>query len=217
MLCKYGNFDVLLLEKLMKNSLKLSKVFEIMAFLDEARWNEENWDKNQNLINYFNENIDIETKILTHWLCYIFERQTKFEKIWEVGGFIMSEIAYRYRHEKPSEIIEFINQYLNEKDYFVSNLKLENLNKKTRTRLERYFDKKENFAQFKSRFYPSDYKAICVTLITLKEYDYSLIKYISKTINMNEDEEIIRKVIYSLYLLTYEGIGTQTSESVKGR
>ena len=75
----------------------LNPVFQIIAFFDEIRWNSAS---NYNLINYYRDDLSDDNKLLTHWLCYITDRQMAFERIWDVGGFIFSELVDTIKTER---------------------------------------------------------------------------------------------------------------------
>ncbi len=79
----------------MKN--KLAKVFKIMSFYDDYRWE---FSHNYNLINFFKKDLEADIKIFTHWLCYITDRQMPFQRIWDIGGFVFSELIYEIKKQK---------------------------------------------------------------------------------------------------------------------
>ena len=95
------------LNKILNMSDKLDKIFEIVAFYDKCRWSDA---ANYNLINFFDikksdekSQLDDDTKLLTHWLCYISNRQMGFNRIFDVGGFVYSELANRYKSISSKE------------------------------------------------------------------------------------------------------------------
>jgi len=51
----------------------VEKAFAITDFFDSARWIHDS-----DLINFSNQSFDADEKILTHWLCYIVDRQMPF-------------------------------------------------------------------------------------------------------------------------------------------
>ncbi|GAI82717.1 unnamed protein product, partial [marine sediment metagenome] len=73
--------------------------------LDDRRWNTEG---NYNFINFFREDLSNSEKILTHWICYITDRQMPFEVVWDKGGYIFSELVFEYTRRKisPQQVIE---------------------------------------------------------------------------------------------------------------
>jgi len=69
--------------------------FDIIKIIDDFKWKKENKNTLYD-INYSHGNLKPEEKILTHWLCYIVDRGKKFEEIWDVGGFVLSDMVYNY-------------------------------------------------------------------------------------------------------------------------
>ncbi|HPA55988.1 MAG TPA: hypothetical protein PLT70_01000, partial [bacterium] len=68
---------------------------------------------------------------------------------------------------------------------------------------------------FKSRFLPSDYLCILYTFISLEDFDYKLSKFIANIYLKNKNtNDLIRKILFSLYLLTYFDIGQPTSADI---
>ena len=68
--------------------------FEIISELDKIRWG----DNCEHLIdiNYAHKNMTDAEMILTHWLCYITDRQMPYQIIWDVGGFVFSDLVWHY-------------------------------------------------------------------------------------------------------------------------
>ena len=80
----------------------LNDVFKITSFIDQARWSRKS---NYNQINFFRSDLSNDTRLLTHWLCYITDRQTAFERVWDVGGFIFSELVDTIKKEKDLNLL----------------------------------------------------------------------------------------------------------------
>ena len=192
---------------------KLEKIFKIISFFDDFRWQKE---ENYNLINFFDKNLDDDTKILTHLLCYITDRQMSFEIIWDVGGFVLSEIVHEIKNKRNFDIFNPKNtdSYLkldeNKKYYFLSK------NSPNKIIMENYSNYIfSNKVKFKSRFLPSDYMCILRTLIILEDFNFNLAKYISDILKNNKSEkDIIIRIIYSLFLLSYYDIRQPNSEDI---
>jgi len=181
----------------------LTEVFKIISFYDKVRWSS---ISNYNLINLFKTNLDDDTKLLTHWLCYITDRQMAFGRIWEVGGFVFSELVNNWKENKNIEILNpnKVNSFIKKKEgggYAFTNISKVNSNS---ILLESYGYEKEEIAEFTSRYYPSDYFSILFTFDILKEYNYSLTKFIAEQLKKHyEKDDLIQRVLFSLYLLTY--------------
>ena len=198
---------------------KLNKIFEIVSFYDNARWNSE---ENYNLINFYKEGLDDDTKLLTHWLCYITDRQMGFERIFDIGGFVFSELISEYKKKppirellNPSEYNSFVKKEFDKKEnkykHFFIGTKLPN------TKIIKNYpaEVKDAPVKFKPRFLPSDYLSILYTLHTLEKFDYSLSNYIAQAYKTFKDEEdLIQRVLFALYLLSYYEIGQPRYENI---
>ena len=184
----------------------LKGIFKIISFYDEVRWGSVS---NYNLINFYKNNVSDETKLLTHWLCYITDRQMSFERIWDVGGFVFSELADNFKETgnlqllNPDNTNSFIEK--NKNGYaFISNSKVSD-----NVVLRQSYNLKEtDYLNFTPRYYPSDYFSILYTFDILKYFDNSLIKFIAEQINKHsKTDDYIKRLLFSLYLLTYFKIG----------
>ena len=150
----------------------LKEIFKIISFYDKVRWNSVS---NYNLINFYKTNLDDDTKLLTHWLCYITDRQMAFGRIWEVGGFVFSELADKFKDNRGLDLLNpkqsngFIKKNGNGGYVFKSNSEIceNSILKKS------YAYKETDIAEFTPRYYPSDYFSILFTFDILKEYNYS--------------------------------------------
>ena len=185
----------------------LTEIFRIISFYDKVRWNS---ISNYNLINFYKPDLDDDTKLLTHWLCYITDRQMAFERIWEVGGFVFSELVSNLKENINIELLEpnkansFINGNGKGGYAFTSKSKVNN----NSILLKSYGYKEENIVVFTPRYYPSDYYSILFTFDILSEYNFSLTRYIAEQINKyKEKDDLIQRILFSLYLLTYYEIG----------
>jgi hypothetical protein len=185
----------------------LKEIFKIISFYDEVRWNS---ISNYNLINFYKIDLDDDTKLLTHWLCYIADRQMAFERIWEVGGFVFSELTSNFKKNgnlellNPNQSNSFIEK--NEKGgyNFKSNSKAGN----NSILIKSYGYKETDIVEFTPRYYPSDYLSLLFTFDILSKYDFSLTKFIAKQLNKHrEKDDFIQRILFSLYLLTYFEIG----------
>ena len=185
----------------------LNKIFQIISFYDKVRWNS---ISNYNLINFYKNDLDYDTKLLTHWLCYISDRQMAFERIWEVGGFVFSELVSNLKENKNLEILKpnLTNSFINGNGKggyaFTSKSKVNN----NSILLKSYKWVEDDIVEFTPRYYPSDYYSILFTFDILSEYNYSLTRYIAEQINKyKEKDDLIQRILFSLYLLTYYEIG----------
>jgi len=211
-----------------KQSRTIRDIFEITNFIDNSRWHTAT---NYNLINFYKEDLSNDTRLLTHWLCYITDRQMEFERIWDIGGFIFSDLVDQIKATKslqllnpqtPSSFFVKRRDYLYkdqfkfkkenyEKYLFVSHQKVSN-----NSILLEYEFKEHTSPFFISRYYPSDYLSILYTLTILQDYDFNLTRYIIRLLNfLRKDDQLISKVLFGLYLLSYEGIGQPNHSDIK--
>lgn len=170
------------------------KICKVISWLDDRRWNTED---NYNFINFFREDLSSSEKILTHWICYITDRQMRFEAVWDKGGYVFSELVYKYKRSKllPRQILN--THYEKYKD---------NKNK------ERFRFKSSDNHTFASRYITNDYHNILNTLEVLNHYERNIINFIVDIIKRfkNRDDLLIR-IACSLHLLTYQLDGKKTN------
>lgn len=195
------------------------KIFYVTDFLDQARWNDLSMEAESK--NYFKDGLSSSSKILAHWLIYITDRMTRVEKIWDVGFFIFSNIADEIENNKfnPNIIADLLrsdqesiffktqtqyhdinpeyNDSKSDKYLFVATEKSGN-----NERLNKYFEGNKR-PYFISRFYPSDYYAILCTMYILLDFEFNLGKYILKIMKYCDNDNLISKIMFGLYLLTY--------------
>ncbi len=150
----------------------LKKIFKIISFYDEVRWAS---ISNYNLINFYKNTLDDDERLLTHWLCYIADRQMAFERIWEVGGFVFSELTNQFKEKGDLQLLNpnHTNSFIEENGKggytFKSNSKVND-----NPILKQSYDYKEtDIVKFTPRYYPSDYFSILYTFDILREYNFS--------------------------------------------
>ncbi len=198
--------------------------FEIINFLDNCRW-DKSVNNNYGLINYSKDNISNDLKLLTHWISYITDRQMKFEIIWDVGGFVFSDMLYNYKLSPDG--MEVLNpKYMNSNFYemengeytFISSSMVnQSPTSNGKALLNKYGFKNEDRVKFISRFYPADYTSMFYTLHTLKSFNKDFIDYIITALNNIEEmtsDNLIKTLAYSLYILTYANIGQPSKEDL---
>ncbi len=61
---------------------RLTEILDAFSALDDIRWSQRS---NYSLINHCAPDLTADEKLLTHWLCYIADRQTAFQRVWDVG------------------------------------------------------------------------------------------------------------------------------------
>jgi len=207
----------------------LNTVFKLTSFLDKARWYSVD---NYNLINFFSERLSVDDKLLTHWICYITDRQMGFERIWDVAGFIFSEIVFSIRTSKCIQKLNPLNPknsfFIQTNDFkkYIGNRKNQPSNTngyvfvgkekvKDNKKLHYYGFEPDEHPFFSSRYYPSDYRSILFTFVLLEEFEFSLSKFIISVLKQNSDkQDIVKRLLFSLYLLTYSEIGQPSKEKI---
>ena len=180
---KYKEGDKLLK---IKDKDSFIKTCKIISWLDGRRWNTED---NYNFINFFREDLSNCKKILTHWICYITDRQMPFEVVWDKGGYVFSELVYKYkRNEIPSQqIIEKYYEKYSDKDK------------------ERFRFKSSDNTTFASRYITGDYQNILNTLEVLNHYQRNVISFIVNIIKrFKGKEDLLIRIACGLHLLTYQ-------------
>lgn len=194
---------------------KLTEIFKIISFYDDYRWADTH---NYNLINFFREDLSADKKILTHWLCYITDRQMPFQRIWDIGGYVFSELVYEIKNQNSLNILNpddensFVKrENIDGKYTFISKSTAGN-----NSIWERYPDILINErVKFKSRFFPSDYIAILYTFVFLEDYNFNFSKFIKEAYCGNKDkDDFIKRILFPLYLLTYYEIGQPKSSDL---
>lgn len=194
---------------------KLNKIFKIISFYDDYRWNS---SQNYNMINFFKKDLSPDVKIFTHWLCYITDRQMPFLRIWDIGGFVFSELIYEIKRQKSLNILNpesensFVTRQIDDNKYaFISQTAAEN-----NSIIANYDGVLQNGkVVFKSRFFPSDYVAMLYTFVFLEDYDFSFSKFIKEIYDRHKNtDDFIKRILFSLCLLTYDGIGQPKSSDL---
>lgn len=202
----------------------IQEQFEIVNFLDGCRW-DNSVNNNYGLINYSRDDLSNDLKLLTHWISYITDRQMKFEIIWDVGGFVFSDMLYKYKQlnsgmkvlNPENEISNFIRTKNGEFLFISSSIVADSPTKHGKELLNKYRFKDEDRVTFISRFYPADYVSMFYTMHTLKEFNKDFITYIIKAFESIGDissEYLIKVFAYTLYILTYEDIGQPSKDDL---
>ena len=172
-----------------KDETALIKIFKTISWLDYRRWNV---GDNYNYVNFFKSDLTNCEKILTHWICYITDRQMPFEIVWDKGGYVFSELIYEYSRNgfPPQQILN--KHYEKYKD-----------NKEK----ERFRFKSTDNVYFASRYVTDDYQNILQTVEVLNKSKYkkNILVYIIDIIRKFRDrEDLLVRVACGLHLLTYQ-------------
>ena len=192
-----------------KDEESLHRVLHVFSQLDAIRWSQ---PANYNLINYCAEDLTADEQLLSHWLCYITDRQTSFERVWDVGGYVLSYLVRAYTRDAQN-VRELLNAHLrrdtnNGKDRIRFECPIETPN----TRLARYgFD--DNTVAFASRYMPEDVLLIFRTLALLDKISgRSLSRFMSSTgLAVADQDDAVRRVACALNGLTYVSGGARSA------
>ena len=206
----------------------LKQKLDLIAFLDKCRW--ESKANNYYTVNYSErKNINnIDDKRLIHWLTYITDRGMPFEQIWDVGGYVFSELVYEYKYgkdkgnlEKLLEIKDKDDKEKNESFFIIDERKGKDgysfaskypTEKKCKDKIKYYTNNIFNEKlYFKPRYYPNDYISIYRTLYILKILsNKSFSEYIEKVLELASKEkklnpkDTVNALANGLYFLTYK-------------
>ena len=198
----------------LKDSSKLRDILRIFSALDDVRWRDAG---NYNLINYCEDDFTPDEKLLTHWLCYIADRQTAFQRVWDVGGYVLSHLVrdFTKRHQTPDWTIP--NYHLKSESGFRLECPLERPN--DRLKFYGIDSKNSKTVEFTSRYMPSDVLSIYRTLIILDRLaECSFTRFIYLAVKGETDQsKAIRKLAAALHFLTYAEIGNVNEESMQDR
>ena len=172
-----------------KNREDLIKIFKAISWLDSRRWNTED---NYNFVNFFRSDLTNYEKILTHWICYITDRQMPFEIVWDKGGHVFSELVYEYSRDgiSPQQILNnHYEKYIDKKGK------------------ERFRFKSKDGVTFASRYVTDDCQNILQTLEVLnnQRYKRNILVFIADIIQKFQDKnDLLIRVTCGLHLLTYQ-------------
>lgn len=196
-----------------KESAKLAEIFQVFSWLDGVRWS---YVSNYNLINYCADNLTPDEKLLTHWLCYVTDRQTGFERVWEVGGYVLSHLVRTYTRgdQDPKKVFLSYLRYPTARKGLRLECPLEGEN----SRLG-HFDIHSGPVEFASRYMPSDTIAMLRTLLILERlFERSLARFIYDILGVEEDQSsAIRMLAVALHFLTYKDLGQVETDQVPSR
>ena len=197
----------------------MRKKFEVINFIDQCRW-DASCANNYGLINYAHSEMSDDLKLLTHWISYITDRQMPFEQIWEVGGFVFSDMLKHYKDFEEGMNVLSIGSSLS----FFEKKPDGNYTYKSKLpapKDNRMLSKNNRpggeSVSFVSRFYPSDYVSMVYTFHTLETFNRDFIDYAVAIINCLTStpcscKDLVRGLAYGLFILTYDNIGQPSKE-----
>lgn len=196
-----------------KDPDKLASILDIFSALDDVRWS---YTANYNLINHCADDFTPDEKLLTHWLCYITDRQTAFERVWEVGGYVLSHLVRSfYRDGKTPEQI-MLDHLRTPSDNSGVHLECPLCSQSNRLA---HYEILTSPVEFASRYMPSDAISIYRTLVILDAVaKRSFTAYIHLAVSGQSDQSgAIQRLAVALHFLAYADVGQVTAKDVRGR
>ncbi|MHA1654382.1 MAG: hypothetical protein ACTSVT_10375, partial [Candidatus Thorarchaeota archaeon] len=187
-----GSFEVTDIEK-------MSTILEVLGTLDRIRWSQKS---ERTMINYCRDDLTDDEKLLTHWLCYIMDRQMSTRRVWEAGGYIVSHIVHDYTTNRDKEIWEgIIKPHLKEDE---GKFKLRSDADPQNARVKLFVIESE--VSFSSRYMPEDLLRIYRTLIILERVsDRSFGAFLRKVLEGSKTTaDGIKRMAILLNRLTYD-------------
>lgn len=208
----------------------INEKFKFMGFLDHARWCDSNNDKNNSdILNYYSINMadksaSGEEILLTHFLGYITNRQTPFERIFEQLDYIFSQLVHDFKFTKRSvnellspnenKKVSYFTQMEDKTGYaFVSHK--QPFEKSSKKEITKRLQGEKGIFYATSRFYPTDYIAIRLTLDILSDekYNRSFFVFIKKVIG-DDWEHGLERLLYALWILGYKDVGQWKEDEI---
>ena len=193
---------------------------KFMRFLDHARWCNHSF-LNYELPNMADKKAPSEQVLLTHFLGYITNRQTPFQTVFEQLDYIFSQMVHNFA--KGESVDDLLNP-CKDKSFFV-----QKEGKDTYTFVSHEAKSEDSSCPeitkglmrkpgdriyAVSRFYPNDYIAIRCVMEILDEgihghpFNRGLIDFIKWAIGDKPAENGLERLLYALWLLGYQGIGS---------
>ena len=183
------------------NVKNIRTILDTFSQLDDIRWS---MAANYNLINYCHDKLTDDEKLLTHWLCYVTDRQMPFQRIWDIGGYAISHLVHAFTTEDCKNVRVLLKSYIrmeNGKIWFECPLESGN------SRLARY-EIIGNKVKFASRYMPDDLVRIYRTLEILAFHNKkSFASFIAQVLTSNFKDDASQTVRYlatALNELTYK-------------
>jgi len=183
------------------NRDRLEIILRTFSQLDEIRWAR---SSNYNLINYCRRDLTADEKLLTHWLSYIMDRQMPFQRIWDVGGYVISHLVRAFTATPEESVLKIFNKYVRKERAIA----LECPCSVPNDRLARYGVDGRS-VQFASRYMPEDAVLIYRTLGILDRISQRSLAGFMRRIIEHEDDyaKAIRKLASALNAMTYSVAG----------
>jgi hypothetical protein len=186
---------------------KFGEICEIVKWLDEARWCDENQEKEGIIHNGIYHELMKEDKkdkkgraILVHWLCYITDYQKPFEEVWYRGGQIFSELVRLFYDSND------------EKEFFIKLLKYKvGENKREDEAIPPFKSIEKENVSYAPRYWDAVY-GIFRTLYYLKTRKTNMVEIIQDSIDSDSEiQDNVNSLARTLYKISYWQIGKAKS------
>lgn len=180
---------------------KLARVWPIVKWLDDARWNA---SASGSLIpGPIFASLAPSSQILTHWLCYITDQQRKWEPVWIYGGQVFAEIVQQYKETRSAQdTLKLLSSFTESN----GPRKVDTFKSKQQT-----LDGKK--IAYRPR-YGTHMLSISRTLNSLNDFENNIAAYLyANTVfvfrrSSHTDDSYTLRTVFLLSLLSYEGILT---------
>lgn len=178
---------------------KLLKVWEIIRWFDEVRWNEEEM-KRELIPGPEFKTLTDDGKMLVHWLSYITDQQRPYQDVWRKGGPILAELVSTYK-TNPNHSIDILKHFTRQS--------------KKKDGIDSFQSKSQLLGGGNIEYTPRfgmHILSVARVLIILESYQRSFVKYLSdnwwfvqSSENIDGDNWVSR-MAFILYLLAYNDI-----------
>jgi hypothetical protein len=194
-----------------KQPSKLRDVLRIFTALDDARWRNAG---NYNLINYCENDLSHDEKLLTHWLSYITDRQTAFRRVWDVGGYVISYLVRAFTQHGHGALRDDHMKRPSARGGLWLECPLARPNRRLK-----FYGIDSGPVKFASRYMPSDALSIYRTLLILDRVaERSFARFVCFAVAGETDQKVaVHKLAAALHFLTYADIGNVSEDSVLAR
>lgn len=197
---------------------RLSALLEVFSVFDDIRWKT---ITNYSILNCFKEDLYPEEKLLTHYLCYIMDRQMPFRRIWDIGSYVISHFVHSYFSSTENTSSIFNSYVTRTAESAKTKLALECNIEKPNKILAGYGLLGGKVA-FSSRYMPEDLVLMYQTLRILEEYfnksfGHFLIQAIGDPLDPFNVEVGIKRLAFAFDQLTYNASGALRASEFENR
>jgi len=198
-----------------KEPEKMKNILEAFAKLDGIRWNT---STNYNSINYCQNDLSADEKLLTHYLTYIMDRQMPFQRIWDIGGYVISHLVRAFKSNPNTPVHDIVYRYIYIKQDKSVHLECPCVRPNNRLASSSYGINGKT-VRFASRYMPEDAVLIYRTLLVLDKISgRSLARFINNAVGNEPDiAKSIRRVACALDKMTYSAGGAVSASDFSNR